>query len=103
MATRKHIEDELNEISPAFAGWPVTTPYRVPAGYFERLPLQVLELVKNTGGEAAALSTLPRTNVFEAPPGYFEDFPGLLLSRVRAMESALPGDELKELSPLLSG
>jgi hypothetical protein len=103
MATRKQIEDELNEISPGLAGWSVNIPYQVPADYFERLPLQVLALVKNTPGETAALSSLPRANVFEAPHGYFDNFPGLMVSRIRAMESDSPGDELKELSPLLSG
>jgi hypothetical protein len=103
MATRKHIQDELNEISPGLAELPVVTPYQVPAGYFEQLPLQILELVKNTGGEALAVPDLPRTNIFEAPSGYFENFPELMLSRVRAMDSESPADELKELSPLLAG
>src|SRR5688500_12579629 len=101
MATRKLIQDELNEISPGLAALPVHMPYQVPAGYFERLPLQILELVKNDG--EPALTHLPRSNVFEALQGYFENFPGMILSRIRAMESHSAKDELKELSPLLSG
>jgi hypothetical protein len=67
----------LETISPAVANLPSEMPFAVPEGYFERLPEQVLSLVRTDGAgqELSELSPLlaglKHTRVFDVPEGYF--------------------------------
>jgi hypothetical protein len=68
----------LEAISPAVANLPSDMPFAVPEGYFERLPEQVLSLVRADGAkdELAELSPLlaglQNTRAFTVPEGYFD-------------------------------
>lgn len=86
MENRNNISKELREISPVVADISRQAPYSVPAGYFEGLADQLLQLVK--AGNAS--SVLPKAkNPFEVPRGYFEGLADNILQRVKAEEVSL--------------
>ena len=49
------------------------------------------------------LGGLPSQNIYSVPEGYFEDLAIQVLKRVKALEAGNAGEELTQLSPLLSG
>jgi hypothetical protein len=71
------IKLELEAISPAVANLPSELPFAVPEGYFERLPDQVLSLVRADGAMheleelSPVLAGLRNTPSFSVPEGYF--------------------------------
>jgi hypothetical protein len=84
MKPDKTIEAELKAISPLLAGLPKLLPYIVPVGYFEQLPLKLLEKVRREemdkpSDELAALSPLlaglSKKSPYSIPEGYFERIP----------------------------
>jgi hypothetical protein len=86
MENRNNILKELREISPVVADISRQAPYAVPAGYFEGLTNQLLQLVK--AGETS--SVLPKANnPYEVPQGYFEGLANNILQRVKAEEVSL--------------
>ncbi|AXY77256.1 hypothetical protein D3H65_26175 [Paraflavitalea soli] len=97
-----NILNELRAISPEVAAISRQLPYQAPAGYFENLPLQLLQLAR----EEEPLSTvLPKAvvNPYSVPAGYFDQLADTILLRAKAAEEALTAqEELSVLSPLLS-
>lgn len=86
MENRNNILKELRDISPVVANIGNHAPYTVPAGYFEGLPNQLLQLVKANDTS----SVLPKaTNPYEVPQGYFEGLATAILQRVKGEEAAL--------------
>jgi hypothetical protein len=101
MENKNTILSELKEISPAVAEIGFAVPYRVPAGYFEELPGQILARLK--GEDEGSLVLQTKDNPYQVPQGYFENFAANLLQRIKATEAETAKDELEALSPLLSG
>lgn len=86
MENRNNILKELREISPVVADISRQAPYAVPAGYFEGLANQLLQLVK--ADETS--SVLPKANnPFEVPQGYFEGLANNILQRVKGEEVSI--------------
>jgi hypothetical protein len=76
--------------------------FTVPAGYFENLPLQLLQLAKK---EETVSTILPQAGVdlYSVSAGYFDQLANMILMRVKAADDALTAqEELSVLSPLLS-
>lgn len=69
--------------------------YKVPEGYFNRLPEQVLEKAQN--------EAFSNTNTYTVPEGYFNSFAENILQKVKT-ESSLNEveEELQEMAPLLN-
>jgi hypothetical protein len=93
MNRRKEIADELKNIAPTLAGIDFQHPYRVPAGYFENLPEQVMLRIRLENASSAKeeleaispfLSGLSKKMPFSAPEGYFD----ALTPRIRVAENA---------------
>lgn len=90
--------NELQDLSGVLAqNDPCGMPYRVPQDYFEQLPEKMLERVNDPA--ALPASSQPYT----VPQGYFEGLADNVLNRIKAMESGFADEELKAISPLLSG
>jgi hypothetical protein len=86
MENRNNIQHELREISPVVANISYQAPYTVPAGYFEGLADQLLQLVK----AMEATPVLPQSShPYEVPQGYFEGLASALLQRVKEEETTL--------------
>jgi hypothetical protein len=86
MENRNNILNELREISPVVADINYQAPYTVPAGYFEGLPSQLLQLVK----AIEATPVLPSANhPYQVPQGYFEGLANTILQRVKNEEAIL--------------
>jgi len=86
MENRNNILNELREISPVVAGISYQAPYTVPAGYFEGLPSQLLQLVKAI--EATPVLP-PASHPYQVPQGYFEGLANTILQRVKGEETIL--------------
>ncbi|WP_158085342.1 hypothetical protein, partial [Niastella vici] len=67
MENRKNILNELREISPVVAELGHQVPYTVPAGYFEGLAHQLLQLVK--AGDAGSPVLPKANNPYQVPQG----------------------------------
>lgn len=86
MENRNNILNELREISPVIAGISYQAPYAVPAGYFEGLPGQLLQLVKAMD---ATPVLPPAQHPYQVPQGYFEGLANTILQRVKSEEATL--------------
>jgi hypothetical protein len=86
MENRNNIQNELREISPVVADISYQATYTVPAGYFEGLPSQFLQLV--TTLEATPVLQ-PTKQPYEVPQGYFEGLANTILQRVKGEEATL--------------
>jgi hypothetical protein len=86
MENRNNILNELREISPVVAGISYQAPYTVPAGYFEGLSGQLLQLVKAM--EAPPVLP-PAQHPYQVPQGYFEGLANTILQRVKGEGATL--------------
>lgn len=87
MENRNNIQNELREISPVVADVSYQAPYVAPAGYFEGLADQLLQLVKAMD---ATTPVLPQSShPYQVPQGYFEEFANTVLQRVKQEETVL--------------
>lgn len=95
MTNRQDILLELQEISPILAGFPVSTPYLAPVGYFEGLADELTAAVvrHNLISEASGPA-------YQVPEGYFEGFPEQVLSQIRLAADA-DAVELATIAPVL--
>lgn len=98
MNNRNDILTELAQLSPALAAIPFRNVFTVPDGYFDHLP-QVL--LSNTKAETGL--EIPKENQFSVPEGYFDGLAGNIMAKINAMESKQANDELRRISPFLSG
>jgi hypothetical protein len=78
------------------------TPYKVPVGYFEQLPSNVMNRI------APGLTIFPAAApTFQVPDGYFDRFATSVLDRIKQGASIPMGEsvdaELSRLSPVISG
>ena len=94
------IANELKEIIPE-AEWPGLTPDigKVPEGYFEQLPAQIIQkiaILEELESLSPLLSNIDKTPVLSIPAGYFENLSSQILHKIAVQE------ELVNLSPLLS-
>lgn len=80
MTRSKHIQEELQETGPVLAGIPLQNPYKVPAGYFDKLATEVLARIRtedagSVKNELESLSPLlakmDRSMPYAVPEGYF--------------------------------
>lgn len=92
MTRSQHIQQELEELSEKLSSLPVSTPYRVPFGYFDNLAASVLKRIKteNSAEEelkeiSPLLAGLKKSVPYSVPDKYFET-----LSPVLPKEEALP-------------
>lgn len=97
MDTKATILQELQELSPLVASIGSGNPYRVPAGYFEMLPAQ---LVQQVSGDSVVFGD--KQPVFAVPEGYFDGLAGQILNRVKQQKPQTVQEELAELAPLLN-
>jgi hypothetical protein len=82
MNRRKEILDELNETAPSLAGIaPQQPPYKVPAGYFDVLPADILSRIKAEKAGSVqeeleiispVLSGISKKMPFSTPAEYFD-------------------------------
>ena len=89
MESRKNIEEEIRSISPVVADMSLQNPYSVPAGYFDKLPAQLLSAAKSADANIEemaetelspllmSLRTLP---AYRVPEGYFDELTKNLVS-----------------------
>jgi hypothetical protein len=99
MNRRKEIPEELNNIAPTLAGLDFQQPYKVPAGYFESLPGQILLRIRLENAASAKeelevispfLSGLSKKMPFTTPEGYFDTLaPGIRSSEEDGREPAV--------------
>lgn len=92
MTRSQHIQQELEELSEKLSSLPVSTPYRVPFGYFENLAASVLNRIKteNSAEEelkeiSPLLAGLKKSVPYSVPDKYFET-----LSPVLPKEEPIP-------------
>lgn len=79
MNRKEDIRKELEEIAPFLAKLDNKMAFKVPKGYFEELPDNVLETV-------SPLAALKQKQAFKVPANYFESLPDLVLERVKPQE-----------------
>ena len=87
MNRRKEIPDELKDIAPSLAGIDFQQPYKVPAGYFESLPEQIMLRIRLENAVSPSeeleiispfLSSFTKKMPFSTPEGYFDTLtPGI--------------------------
>lgn len=113
MQAKNDISDELRSLSALVAGIGRQMPYELPEGYFEGLPLVVLNRVARTAIHVEPVVELPKSLTFSVPEGYFDGFASQVLSRIKAgavsqdfLENDLLGEgvqeELARLSTVVS-
>lgn len=81
MQARNEILEELRLLSTAVSTISRENPYRVPAGYFDGFPAQVLSL---TGEDPSFAGSGDKPLTFSVPDGYFDGFAQNLLDRIKA-------------------
>ena len=109
MKRNPEIGKELETISPAVANLSFRMPFHLPERYFESLPHQILELVKNETligeetTENAIFDSKPAfLTPFSVPEGYFEGLSANILSRIKETNNESITAELNRISPLLA-
>jgi hypothetical protein len=93
----KDIVKELEEIVPGLQLPPSPPPYAVPAGYFENLPEQVMQRVRQQEADAVQeelaelsplLASAARQLPLSTPEGYFNDLSQKIMAGISQAEEA---------------
>jgi hypothetical protein len=100
MTQRDNILQELRELGSLLYELSPSEVYSVPAGFFENLPGEVLQKIRDMQSIPAEF-TFSREMPYAVPAGYFENLPGSILDKVTLDTDAR--QEIQELSPLLAG
>ena len=100
MTQRDNILQELRELGSLLYELSPSEVYKVPHGYFENLPDEVLQKIRDMQSSQAEL-TISREMPYAVPAGYFENLSGSILNKVTTGPDARK--EIQELSPLLAG
>ncbi len=113
MTQKDNILQELTELNSSLAKIAPANVYAVPGGYFDELPVRVLNRIKAmtavSGSEELGylspfLQNTSREMPFTVPQNYFEETVQAALESVRAGEThQTVNEELASLSPFLSG
>ncbi len=110
MKRNPEIGKELESISPAVANLSFRMPFYVPEGYFESLPHQILEFIKNDNikGAESTENVIFNSNPailspFSVPEGYFDGLSANILSKIKEKEDDSVTTELRKISPILAG
>ena len=75
------ITEELKQLGSALGSFPVVSPYKVPAGYFDEFPARMFILI--SGGSLPAV--LPGLSApYEVPGGYFDNLADIILKKAMA-------------------
>ncbi|MEJ7769750.1 MAG: hypothetical protein WKF89_18165 [Chitinophagaceae bacterium] len=103
MAKKNEIFNELKGLSVSVAALGNKNPFQIPAGYFDDLPSQVLNRVKNQNDEDISVSWKSQASVnpFIVPTAYFEGLAASIINRIKAEEATSHQEELEIISPLL--
>lgn len=108
MTRDRYILNELFEISPVVTNISHQMPYEVPAGYFDKLPDIIMEMIANeqyesVSGELQSLSPLlsgiSRTMPYEVNEDYFNEFSNNVLAGANAIDFV--NSELENLPTFL--
>ncbi|MBV4357943.1 hypothetical protein [Pinibacter aurantiacus] len=108
MTRDRYILNELFEISPVVTNISHQMPYEVPAGYFDKLPEIIMEMIANeqyesVSGELQSLSPLlsgiSRTTPYEVSQDYFNDLSTNVLAGANAIDFV--NNELENLPSFL--
>ena len=105
MEKQNPISQELQDLGSTLANIPAVNPYHVPAGYFDKFPVEMFNIAS---GPAIPVTLTGLSTPYAVPAGYFDNLPAAILKQVRSgsaptvdIESA--GEEIAAISPLLSG
>lgn len=108
MPNRHHITNELNELQSTLVSLQPGNIYRVPTGYFDNLPEQILYRIKSIDTVAVTdelahvspfLAAVSRKTPYTVPAEYFEQLDHSIAYNIDQSS----GEELDSISPLLSG
>lgn len=99
MENRLTILDELRLLSPLLAGLDKLPVFWVPEGYFDKLPVLIIDKVQESS--SGILSGIPKQTANQVPDGYFYNLSNTILSRIKAEQEENATQELRELSPML--
>lgn len=114
MQAKNDISDELKSLSVLVEGIGRQTPYKLPEGYFEGLPQEVLNRIARMAIHDELVVDLPKSLTFSVPEGYFDNLASQVLGRIKAgagtpFDIASNGsmgegvqEELARLSPIVS-
>ena len=108
MTRDRYILNELFEISPVVTNISHQMPYEVPAGYFDKLPQIIMEMIGNEQNESVSaelqslsplLSGISKKTPYEISEGYFQDFSTNVLAGANAIDFV--NSELENLPTFL--
>jgi len=119
MTNRNTILNELKDIGSALGNYSPQNIYKVPNGYFEGLPTQILNRVKALeAGDAKEeleylsplLNTVSKEMPYSVPAGFFQTLADDIIQKINEHSNHLPQasfgqsskEEIESLSPLLS-
>lgn len=104
MAHSHQILNELITISELVANLPVDNPYKVPAGYFEGLPNNLMAHIAtlNPNEVNTSFTKTKYVTPYKVPATYFDELAGNILKRIQLQEATPQNGESEEaLSSLL--
>ncbi|MDI3318535.1 hypothetical protein [Pinibacter soli] len=108
MTRDRYILNELFEISPVVTNISRQMPYEVPAGYFDKLPDIIMEMIANEQYESVSaelqslsplLNSIPKKTPYEINEDYFKDFSNNVLAGANAIDFV--NSELENLPTFL--
>lgn len=108
MTRDRYILNELFEISPVVTNISHQMPYEVPAGYFDKLPETIMEMIANEQYESVSaelsslsplLSGISKKTPYEVNEEYFKDFSNNVLAGANAIDFV--NNELENLPTFL--
>jgi hypothetical protein len=95
------ILNELKSISFLLAEMQKINVFTVPAGYFDTISDDVLAILREENKELPDVGFSDK--VTNLPTGYFDQLAGSIMAKIKALETGSAADELRSLSPMLSG
>ncbi len=111
MPNRLEILNELEGISPFVAKIGAENLYEVPAGYFDKLPAEIVNRVLanetvSSKSETEALSniigSIDKKNIFSIPDNYFETFAESLMNKIKLQQAGSAAEELENISSFVN-
>jgi hypothetical protein len=96
MQAKNDISDELRSLSALVEGIGRQTPYKLPEGYFEGLPGEILNRIVKVSIQDEPIVGLSKSLTFSVPEGYFDNFASQVLGRIKAssVQNDFSGNDL---------